>query len=180
MRLGVPALLVALAIGTATSACAVAPSGSRSSVAEPPGPGPLRIPVAGVARAPLRDTYDERRAGGRHEALDIAAPRGTPVLAVADGRIAKLFHSVPGGHTVYQFSADGAHAYYYAHLEGYAEGLREGAAVRAGETLGYVGTSGNAPPDAPHLHFAVFRLGPEKAWWKGTPVNPYPLLRDVP
>jgi len=137
----------------------------------------LRVPVAGVARADLRDTYADPRSGGAHEALDIPAPRGTPVIAVADGRVAKLFHSVPGGLTIYQFSEDGALAYYYAHIDRYADGLREAAPVKAGDVLGYVGTTGNAPPNAPHLHFAIFRLGPERAWWKGTPINPYPLLR---
>jgi murein DD-endopeptidase MepM/ murein hydrolase activator NlpD len=87
---------------------------------------------------------------------------------------------VPGGLTVYEFSADGTLAYYYAHLDRYAEGLRENASVRAGDVIGYVGTTGNAPPNAPHLHFAIFRLGPERQWWKGTPINPYPLLRRPP
>jgi len=119
------------------------------------------------------------RATGSHEALDIAAPRGTPVRAVDDGRIAKLFRSVPGGITVYQFDPSARFAYYYAHLDRYADDLREGATVRAGDVIGYVGTTGNAPPDAPHLHFAIFRLGPERQWWRGTAINPYPVLRDA-
>ena len=106
----------------------------------------LIIPIAGVPRASLRDTFDERRGSGRHEAIDIAAPRGTPVLAVGDGRIVKLFESVPGGHTVYQFDPDEKFAYYYAHLDGYAAGLKEGMPVKRGEVIGYVGTSGIAPP----------------------------------
>jgi len=140
---------------------------------------PLRMPVDGVAPAALRDTFDATRGAGTHEALDIAAPRGTPVRAVDDGRIAKLFRSVPGGITIYQFDPDARFTYYYAHLDRYAEDLREGASVHAGDVIGYVGTTGNAPPNAPHLHFAIFRLGPEGRWWRGTPINPYPILRDA-
>ena len=138
----------------------------------------LIIPIAGVSRARLRDTFDERRGASPHEAIDIAAPRGTPVLAVGDGQIVKLFESVPGGHTIYQFDPDEKFAYYYAHLDAYAAGLREGMQVKRGEVLGYVGTSGNAAPDAPHLHFAIFRLGPERRWWKGEAVNPYGFLNE--
>jgi murein DD-endopeptidase MepM/ murein hydrolase activator NlpD len=137
----------------------------------------LQIPVAGVAADDLIDTYTDARSGGRsHDAIDIMAATGTPVLAVADGRIAKLFDSKQGGLTVYQFDATGALAYYYAHLDRYAEGLAEGADVRQGELIGYVGHSGNAHPDAPHLHFAIFVLGPERNWWQGTAINPYPYL----
>jgi murein DD-endopeptidase MepM/ murein hydrolase activator NlpD len=110
-----------------------------------------------------------------HEAIDLPAPRGTPVVAVDDGIIKKLFTSVPGGLTVYQFDRDSTYCYYYAHLDRYAEGLKEGATVKKGDRLGYVGTTGNAPPNTPHIHFTVFRLGPEKRWWEGTPINPYPL-----
>jgi murein DD-endopeptidase MepM/ murein hydrolase activator NlpD len=105
------------------------------------------------------------------------APRLTPVRAVDDGRIAKLFLSVPGGNTIYQFDPSERYAYYYAHLERYADQLTEGQHVRRGQILGFVGTSGNASKDAPHLHFAIFRLGPEKQWWVGEPIDPYPLLR---
>ena len=139
----------------------------------------LAIPVEGVARSSLLDTFDDRRGLKAHEAIDIAAPRGTPVVAVDDGRIVKLFRSVPGGLTIYQFDPAQQFAYYYAHLDRYAEGVREGMAVRRGELIGYVGTTGNSAPDAPHLHFAIFRLGPERQWWKGTAINPYPLLRDA-
>jgi peptidoglycan LD-endopeptidase LytH len=137
---------------------------------------PLVIPVAGIAPSALVDTYDQPRSGGRHEAIDILAPRGTPVHAVDEGKVVKLFTSVPGGLTVYQFDPQGRIAYYYAHLDRYADGIREGMTVRRGDLIGYVGTSGNAG-DTPHLHFAVFRLGPERQWWKGDPVNPYPALR---
>ncbi len=124
----------------------------------------------------LRDTFEAHRGSGAHEAIDIAAPRGTPVIAVDEGRVVKLFLSVPGGRTIYQFDAHANFAYYYAHLDAYAEGLREGSVVKRGDVLGYVGTTGNAPANAPHLHFAIFRLGPEKRWWQGSAVNPYPFL----
>jgi murein DD-endopeptidase MepM/ murein hydrolase activator NlpD len=137
----------------------------------------LLLPVQGVERETLRDTYQELRGGGRvHEALDIMAPRGTPVLAVEAGRIAKLFKSERGGLTIYQFDPTATYAYYYAHLDRYAPALAEGAQVRRGQVLGYVGATGNAAD--PHLHFAIFRLGPEKRWWQGTAVNPFPLFRD--
>jgi len=136
----------------------------------------LAIPVAGLEAASLRDTFHEGRPGHAHEAIDLMAPRGTPVFAVDDGVVVKLFASVPGGLTVYQFDTDARLAYYYAHLERYAEGLREGQRVRRCDLLGYVGSTGNANPLAPHLHFAVFELGPEKQWWKGTAINPFNAL----
>ncbi len=143
--------------------------------AEPPA---LLLPVQGVAASDLRDSFDDGRDGDKrgHEAIDIMAPRGTPVLAVDDGRIVKLFLSKPGGITVYQFDPSGQFAYYYAHLDRYAEGLAEGQIVRRGSVIAYVGSSGNAAEDAPHLHFALFRLGPEKQWWKGEPINPFGFL----
>jgi murein DD-endopeptidase MepM/ murein hydrolase activator NlpD len=136
----------------------------------------LLIPVAGVTASELRDTFAERRGDGAHEAIDIHAPRGTPVVACDDGRVVKLFNSVPGGLTIYQADSGNEVMYYYAHLDRYAEGLREGQAVKRGEIIGYVGSTGNALAEAPHLHFAVFDLPPGKEWWKGTPVNPFPLL----
>jgi murein DD-endopeptidase MepM/ murein hydrolase activator NlpD len=139
----------------------------------------LLIPVEGLPRDKLRDNFDEGRFNHKHEALDMMAPRGTKVLAVADGRIAKLFRSVAGGITIYQFDADEKFAFYYAHLDHYAAGLKEGISVKRGEVLGYVGSTGNAPANAPHLHFTIFRLGPDKRWWKGTAVNPYPFLADA-
>ncbi|MBC8646981.1 MAG: M23 family metallopeptidase, partial [Thermoanaerobaculia bacterium] len=137
----------------------------------------IGFPLRGYRLADLKDTFHERRGSSRlHEAMDILAPRGTPVLAVGDGRVAKLFESKQGGLTVYQFDDRERYAYYYAHLDRYAEGLKEGAILERGDPVGTVGTSGNAPPDTPHLHFAIFRLGPEKRWWEGTPVNPFPLF----
>jgi len=136
----------------------------------------LLLPVQGVQREQLRDSFSEGRAGHVHEALDILAARNTPVMAVEDGLLAKLFVSAQGGNTIYQFDPSTNYAYYYAHLERYADGLHEGDQLRRGQVIGYVGTSGNAPPNAPHLHFAIFRLTPEKQWWKGTPLDPYLVL----
>lgn len=138
----------------------------------------LLVPVQGVPAAQVRDTYQDRRGDKAHEALDIHARKGTPVVATDDGRVVKLFKSVPGGLTIYQADSANEVVYYYAHLDGYAEGLNEGHEVKRGDVIGYVGTTGNAAPDAPHLHFAIFRLPPGKEWWKGTPVNPAPLYRD--
>jgi len=138
----------------------------------------LLIPVQGVTRDQLQDTFtDARSQGRRHDAIDILAPAGTPVLAVADGSVEKLFDSERGGLTVYQFEPSGRYAYYYAHLQSYADGLAEKQPIRRGQVLGYVGSTGNADPGAPHLHFEVHRLGPERQWWKGESLNPYPLLR---
>jgi peptidoglycan LD-endopeptidase LytH len=137
----------------------------------------LAMPLPGLTAAQLRDTFSETRGGERqHEALDIIAPAGTPVLAVADGHVEKLFNSERGGLTIYQFEPSGRYAYYYAHLRGYAPNLTEGDAVKRGQVIGYVGSTGNADPATPHLHFAVFELGPERQWWKGTAINPYPML----
>jgi murein DD-endopeptidase MepM/ murein hydrolase activator NlpD len=139
----------------------------------------LLIPVRGVAREQLHDMFDDARGGERHQAIDIMAPRGTPVVATAEGKVVKLFTSKPGGLTVYQFDPQERYAYYYAHLDRYADGLAEGQVLKRGDLVGYVGSTGNASPDAPHLHFAIFRLGPERQWWKGTPVNPYPFLNSA-
>jgi peptidoglycan LD-endopeptidase LytH len=139
----------------------------------------LMMPVDGVQPEDLHDTFSEMRGGGSrsHEALDIMAPRGTPVRAVEDGVIQKLFTSDAGGLTIYQFDPTETFSYYYAHLDRYADALHEGQQIRKGDLIGYVGSTGNAPPDAPHLHFAIFRLTPEKQWWKGGAINPYPLLK---
>ena len=139
----------------------------------------LKLPVEGIDDDDLRDTFFDTRGGGRpHEALDIMAPRGTPVLAVEDGTIAKLFLSQGGGGiTIYQFDPSRQFSYYYAHLDRYASGLQEGQSVRRGDVIGYVGSTGNASPDAPHLHFGIFRLTPERSWWKGEPINPHPVLK---
>ena len=138
----------------------------------------LTLPVQGLEAGDLRDTFDEMRGGSRrHEALDILAPRNTPVVAVEDGTVAKLFLSDAGGTTIYQFDPTETYAYYYAHLERYADGLQDGDRVERGQVIGYVGTTGNAPRDTPHLHFAIFRLTDEKRWWQGTAIDPYPILK---
>jgi murein DD-endopeptidase MepM/ murein hydrolase activator NlpD len=161
------------------------PFASRPDIAFSPAPAPgdlgqlkqkaLLFPVAGYDRHQLRDNFAEMRGSRVHEALDLLAPRGTPVLAVDDGVVKKLFDSKAGGHTVYQFDPSETFCYYYAHLDRYADGLHEGQGVRKGDTLGYVGTSGNAPPTVPHLHFTIFKLNADKHWWEGMPVNPFPL-----
>jgi murein DD-endopeptidase MepM/ murein hydrolase activator NlpD len=134
----------------------------------------LLIPVEGIEAGALRSSFSDARSGGRtHEAIDILAPRHTPVRAVEDGTIEKLFVSKAGGLTIYQFDPEQRYTYYYAHLERYASGLREGEMVRRGAVIGYVGTSGNAPPDTPHLHFAIFQLNADRRWWEGDPVDPF-------
>ena len=137
----------------------------------------LLVPVQGIPAAQLLDTFTDSRSEGRsHDAIDIMAAAGTPVLAVADGRIEKLFTSKQGGLTVYQFNRDRTVAYYYAHLQRYADGIAEQREIRRGELVGYVGVTGNSDPNGPHLHFAIFELGPEKQWWKGVAINPYAPL----
>ncbi|MEO6565554.1 MAG: M23 family metallopeptidase [Casimicrobiaceae bacterium] len=137
----------------------------------------LLIPVEGVLPHQLRDSFAERRGNGAHDAIDIPARRGTPVVATDHGRVVKLFTSIPGGLTVYQVDREQTVMYYYAHLDAYAPGLREGDLVQRGDVLGYVGSTGNASASAPHLHFAILQLPPGKEWWKGTAINPFPLLR---
>ena len=139
----------------------------------------LQIPVDGVEDEDLIDSFDDRRGISRvHEALDIMAPRRTPVRAVEDGTITKLYLSEGGGGiTIYQFDPTRRYSYYYAHLDRYASGLKEGQTVKRGDLIGYVGSTGNASEDAPHLHFAIYRLNAERRWWKGDPLNPYLILR---
>lgn len=142
-----------------------------------PSPADLLIPVQGTSAAELTDTFVDARSEGRsHDAIDIMAAAGTPVLAVADGHVEKLFDSARGGLTIYQFEPSGRYAYYYAHLQRYADGLAEKQSIKRGQVIGYVGSTGNADPAAPHLHFAIFLLGPDRRWWEGTAINPYPAL----
>ena len=136
----------------------------------------MGLPVQGLTLADLHGTFNEVHNGHAHEAVDIMAPRGTPVHAAVSGTVRKLFLSKPGGNTIYQFDEMGVYCYYYAHLDGYAEGLREGMRVESGDVIGFVGSTGNADPRTPHLHFAIFHLGPERLWWKGKAVDPYPGL----
>lgn len=141
-------------------------------------PSGLAIPVVGVKADQLVDTYTAARANGRvHDATDIMAPRGTPVVAATAGTVEKLFFSHGGGGiTAYVRSPDGHWQYYYAHLDSYAPGLHEGQAVKQGDPIGRVGSTGDASPNAPHLHFAINRMEAGQNWWQGTPINPYPLL----
>ena len=165
------ALAAALTLALSTAALAIdVPTAKRTLENKI-----LAFPVKGYERA-LRDNFDEKRGRAPHEALDIMAPRGTPVVAVDGGTIAKLFRSVAGGITIYQFDETGRFAYYYAHLDRYETGLREGDTVKRGEVIGYVGSTGNARADAPHLHFTVFALGADRKWWKGVAINPHAAL----
>ena len=137
----------------------------------------MEIPVAGATVQQLSDTFDEGRNGGRvHRALDILAPRGTPVLSADDGRILRVTTNALGGNTIYATDPLGRVVYYYAHLDAYQPGLAQGATVARGDTLGFVGTTGNAPKDTPHLHFQVMRMPPDGKYWDGDPINPYPLI----
>ncbi|HET9813678.1 MAG TPA: M23 family metallopeptidase [Sphingomicrobium sp.] len=141
------------------------------------GPAGLALPVLGISADQLVDTYDSARGAGRsHDAIDIMAAEGTPVIAAADGSIEKLFNSVRGGKTIYERSADGKWVYYYAHLAAYAPGLGEGQQVKRGQVIARVGHTGDASAAGPHLHFAINRMAPGERWWHGTPINPYPLL----
>lgn len=139
----------------------------------------LEVPVQGVARSALRSSFTELRPGAiAHEAIDILAPRDTPVVAVEDGTIAKLFLSKAGGITIYQFDPSATYEYYYAHLERYAPGLIEHMKVKRGQVIGFVGTTGNAPPGTPHLHFSISRLTEKSEWWRSTPIDPFRVLSD--
>ena len=139
----------------------------------------MGLPLEGLRLADLHDTFNEIHNGHAHEAVDIMAPRGTPVHAAVSGTIRKLFLSKPGGNTIYEFDEGGEHCYYYAHLDRYAQGLREGMRVERGDIIAYVGSTGNADPRTPHLHFAIFELGPEREWWKGKAIDPYPGLVEA-
>jgi murein DD-endopeptidase MepM/ murein hydrolase activator NlpD len=182
--LGVLGVLAAMIWSApATAPPAPTPSPVPAAVQAPPPaaivmPSGLAIPVAGVRPDQLVDTFSEARAGGRvHDATDIMAPRGAPVLAAADGTLEKLFFSHGGGGiTAYVRSPDRRWMYYYAHLDRYAPGLSEGQHLRRGDPIGFVGSTGDANPAAPHLHFAISRMDPGDGFWQGTPINPYPLL----
>ena len=134
---------------------------------------PIGLPIEGIAISSLRDSFNDRRPGHRHEAIDIMSPHGTPVQAVAPGTIRKLIRSAAGGISIYQFDEKGSHCYFYAHLQRYAKGLHEGMRIARGDVIGYVGSTGNAKKTAPHLHFTLFEVGPEKKWWTGKTINPY-------
>jgi peptidoglycan LD-endopeptidase LytH len=136
----------------------------------------MGLPVQGLKLADLHGTFNEVHNGHAHEAIDIMAPRGTPVHAAVSGTVRKLFLSKPGGNTIYEFDEASELCYYYAHLDRYADGVHEGMRVKRGDIIAYVGSTGNADPRTPHLHFAVFELGPKGEWWKGKPIDPYTNL----
>ena len=157
-------------MNTASAAPALNPGGSLN----------LIIPVAGIKSEQLQDTFTAARSGGRvHDAIDIMAPGGSPVLAAADGKIVKFFDSALGGITIYEQSTDGKYVYYYAHLQKRADGLNVGDTVRQGTTIGYVGDTGNAGPGNYHLHFSLFEVTDPKRLWEGNNINPYPLLKNA-
>ena len=181
-------LALAACVRRPAEAPAPRPAGpARVASSAPPPPAPedavrlrargLAVPVLGVYPDQLRDSFNDARSGGRtHRALDIMAPRGTPVLAADDGRVARVGTNALGGRTVYLVDATGAFAYYYAHLDRYRAGLVEGMRVAKGELIGYVGTTGNAPPNAPHLHFQVLRVHGGRRWWEGAPIDARPYF----
>jgi peptidoglycan LD-endopeptidase LytH len=184
-----PTLAVPSPLPSVESMVEPTPAQSPTVESTPPAPSPqtppvaqsaptsLLIPVEGVRPEQLLDTFQASRSAGRvHDAIDIAAPRGTPVLAVADGRIIKLFQSVPGGTTIYQLGTDNKTIYYYAHLDRYADGLKEGHVARRGEVIAYVGDTGNAGAGNYHLHFSILIVSDPTRYWEGTNINPYPLL----
>ena len=139
----------------------------------------LLLPVRGLHPEDLVSSFEDARGRSRkHEAIDILAPRGTDVFAVEDGKVAKIFTSEAGGLTLYQFDPTETFVYYYAHLDSYAPGLKEGDMLRKGDVVGTVGTTGNAPKDTPHLHFAIAKLDPDKRWWGGTALDPFLVWRD--
>lgn len=139
----------------------------------------LRLPLDGAKIGAMEGGFAESRRGEPrgHEAVDLLAPRNTPVRAVEDGKIAKLFFSKAGGNTIYQFDPGERFCYYYAHLDHYESGLHDGQLVAKGDVIGYVGTTGNAPPTTPHLHFAILQLGSDKRWWHGTAIDPYLVFK---
>jgi murein DD-endopeptidase MepM/ murein hydrolase activator NlpD len=151
----------------------VVPVGSRRDL----GGGRLLFPVPAVSPSAMSDSFADRRGFRTHQAVDILAPRGSAVVAVDDGTLARLSSSAAGGISIYQFDTAERYCFFYAHLERYAPGLTEGQAVKRGLLLGYVGTTGNAAADAPHLHFAISELTAPKQWWGGTPIDPYPLWK---
>ena len=137
----------------------------------------ILIPVANTQLARIPDSFEDARDGQRrHHAVDIMAPRGTPVLSADDGHVLKLRKGGAGGITIYAVDPKSRFVYYYAHLDHYQKGISEGQSLERGDTIGFVGTSGNAPPDVPHLHFQVMRMPEDGKWWTGVPVNPRPLF----
>jgi murein DD-endopeptidase MepM/ murein hydrolase activator NlpD len=157
-----------------------APQQTPSNVVSDAPADQLMIPVKGIRRDQLQDTFTSARSNGRvHDAIDIMAPGGTPVVAATDGEILKFFDSVAGGTTIYELSADKKYIFYYAHLQSRQSGLSEHDHVKRGQVIGYVGDTGNAGPGNYHLHFAIAEAVDPKRWWSGPYLNPYPILRNA-
>jgi len=179
--IGAFALMVRPGHGPTTSQTGRGSGQPAPAVAAMPAGGGLIVPVAGVTPDKLADSWGDARGDGTraHHAIDIIAPRGTPVLAAAAGTVEKIFESRNGGHTVYIRRADPAWQDYYAHLDAYAPGLHEGLTVKQGQEIGRVGSTGDASVETPHLHFEIHQMAPGDSWWKGTEVNPYPILHSL-
>lgn len=141
----------------------------------------IGLPIANLQKSQVQDTFNDTRGGGaRHGASDIMASRGTPIHAVVEGNVMKLFNSKKGGTTLYQYDNAKQYCYYYAHLDRYADGIKEGMLLRKGDVLGYVGSTGDANPANPHLHLEILQLGPDKRWYEHTTqINPYPILMEA-
>jgi len=138
----------------------------------------LVVPVANGRPEQITDSFDEPREGSRrHRAIDIVAPRGTPVLAADDGKVLRVSWNNAGGNTVYTVDPDSRLVYYYAHLDRYRDSLVAGMPLLKGDTIGFVGTTGNAPKDIPHLHFQVMRMPRDGKYWNGEAINPFAMLR---
>ena len=165
-------ILLLLAFIVVHALAPTVPSAARGDL----GGGRLLFPVPAASAGAMSDSFADRRGTRAHLAVDIRAPRGSPVVAADDGRVARLSSSRAGGLSIYQFDAAERYCYYYAHLERYAEGLTEGQPVKRGQRVGYVGTTGNAPPNTPHLHFAISEVTVPGQWWGGRAIDPYPLL----
>ena len=159
-----------------------APSAPTADAVDDAPESPLALPVAGIARAAVADSWGDPRENGlrEHHGTDILAPAGTPVIAAAPGTVEKLWSSAAGGTTVYVRSPQKRWTYYYAHLSGYAPGLHEGQVVRTGDPIGFVGDTGNAGAGNYHLHFGLTRTTPEQHWYEGRDVDPYPYLAGKP
>jgi len=176
-----------VALGPApASAVAPAPAESPSGGAQAITEDDLRylrsrdliVPVAGIRAETIASSFNDKRGSRRHNAIDILAPRGTPILSADEGTVAKIDTSAGGGLSLYIAGPRDRFIFYYAHLDAYRRGIAEGMRIAKGDVIGYVGTTGNAPANTPHLHFAIARADRDKRWWKGTPLDPLPLLRD--
>jgi murein DD-endopeptidase MepM/ murein hydrolase activator NlpD len=137
----------------------------------------ILVPVAGADMTRVEDSFNDPRDGERvHRAIDILAPRGTPIISADDGRIVRMTTSTLGGISMYTVDPDQRIVYYYAHMDHYNDAMTPGKTISRGDTLGFVGTTGNAPKNTPHLHFQVMRWPADGKYWNGEPINPFDLL----